>query len=114
MTNTDIQLDLEENPSPASEANQFSTPDERERAAAATHARMLSDKAAEQGPIGRVIGSSDSSLNICFILLILGFIAILISCIAMVWTEKAISVFEKLITFELTLAGYVMGKKTSN
>jgi len=113
MTQTnDSQLDLAQDRTAGSEADAFSTPDER--VVEAAHKRNLEEKATEQGPFGRLIGSSDSSLNTCLILLLLGFVAIAISLIAMIWNENAVSVLEKLITFELTIAGYVMGKNNSD
>ena len=111
MAEDNQQLELTRDPSPVGEADQFSTPDER--AVEAEHKRRMADKASEQGPIGRWIGSSDSSLTICFVLLILGFVAIGISGFAMIWSDNAATVLERLITFELTVAGYVMGKMKS-
>lgn len=111
MVEDNQQLELTRDPSPAGEADQFSTPDER--VVEAAHKRKMDDKASEQGPIGKWIGSSDSSLNVCFVLLLLGFVAIAISGVAMIWSDSAVSVVEKLITFELTIAGYVMGKRAS-
>lgn len=105
------QLKLEENPTPGEEASDFSTPDER--AEDAKHRRVLKEKEAEQGPIGKLIGSSDSSLTICFALLVFGGLAILISLLLMIWVEGAQAAFEKLVTFELTVAGYVMGKRSA-
>lgn len=109
MTEDNSQLDLARNPTPAGEAGDFQSSDEP--ALEAAHKRNMDNKSAEQGPIGKLIGSSDSSLNICFVLLILGFVAMLVSGIAMIWTAEAGTIFERLITFELTIAGYVMGKK---
>ena len=109
MSSKKPQLDLQESPTPADEAGDFQSSDEAAREAA--HKRKMDDKSAEQGPIGKLIGSSDSSLNICFVLLILGFLAMLVSGFALIWEPKAATVFERLITFELTIAGYVMGKK---
>ncbi|MCV2893385.1 hypothetical protein [Lentibacter sp. XHP0401] len=103
----DKKLDVAEHPTPGNEADAFSSPDEK--AVEAAHKRNLEDKATEQGPFGKLIGSSDSSLNTCLILLLLGFIAIGISLVAMIWNDNAASALEKLITFELTIAGYVMG-----
>lgn len=110
--NKDSQLDVAQDRTAGSEADAFSTPDER--VVEAAHKRSLEEKATEQGPFGRLIGSSDSSLNTCLILLLLGFIAIGISAFAMIWSDSAASVLEKLITFELTIAGYVMGKNSSD
>lgn len=112
LTKDDSQLDLVRNPTPAGEAGDFQSPDEA--ALEAAHKRNMDNKSAEQGPIGKLIGSSDSSLNVCFVLLILGFIAMLVSGVAMIWSPDAGTVFERLITFELTIAGYVMGKKKSD
>lgn len=110
MQSDEKQLDLERNPTPAGEAGEFQSVDEA--ALEAAHKRKMDDKSAEQGPIGRLIGSSDSSLNICFVLLICGFIAMIAAAIAMALSENVgAAIFERLITFELTVAGYVMGKR---
>ncbi|KAB7614587.1 hypothetical protein F9L33_08090 [Amylibacter sp. SFDW26] len=109
---TDNQLDIDQNPTPSDEAGAFSSPDEK--AVEAAHKRSLEEKETEQGPFGKLIGSSDSSLNTCLILLLLGFIAILISLFVMIWNDNAANILEKLITFELTIAGYVMGTKKSD
>jgi len=110
MAKSDSKLELDRQPSPSEEANDFSTPDER--AAQANHNRSLETLKLEQGPVGRIIGSSDSSLNISFILLILGFLTMAVLGVSLIWSEFAKGLFEKLITFELTIAGYVMGKKS--
>jgi hypothetical protein len=104
-------LSLDKNPSGSSESEQFATPDERGDVRAKTHAIELLKQ--QQGPIGRLIGCADSALTIAFVLLILGGAAILASSFAMIWHPvEGAAVFEKLITFELTVAGYVMGKKS--
>lgn len=109
-TADDSQLDLDRSPTPLSEAGEFLSPDEM--ALEAAHKRKMADKSAEQGPIGRLIGSSDSSLNVCFVLLMLGALGICIAGVAMIWSASAVTAFERIVTFELTIAGYVMGKKT--
>jgi len=112
MTNTSNQLELDQNPTPAGEAGEFQSADET--ALEAAHKRQMDNKSSEQGPIGKWIGSSDSSLNVCFVLLVLGFAAMLVAGIAMIWSDSASTVFERLITFELTITGYVMGKKSQD
>lgn len=68
----------------------------------------------EQGAIGALIGCSDSALTITFVLLGLGALGILGAAIGLAHNASAFEgVAEKLITFELTVAGYVMGRKSS-
>lgn len=112
MAETESRLDLAENPTASGEADDFSTPDERKDTREKNHEIALLRQ--EQGPIGRLIGCSDSALTIAFILLALGAIGILASAIGVAYSPDAFEgIVEKLITFELTIAGYVMGKKSS-
>lgn len=111
--NNNPSLELDRNPTPKNESEDFSTPDERADARNKNHELDLLRH--EQGPIGWLIGCSDSALTIAFILLTLGALGILGTSIGMVWYPEAFSgIVDKLITFELTIAGYVMGKKTSS
>ena len=102
------KLDLDRKSAPKSEAADF----ERDQAALdAQHNRRMADKQAEQGPIGRWIGSSDSSLNVCFIILLLIFAAIGIT----LFTEGLSTVFfDGLIALASTVIGYIMGNRQRN
>lgn len=112
MTNSKPKLDLEEKPTPSGEANDFSTEDERADARNKSHQIALLRQ--EQGPIGSLIGCSDSALTIAFVLLGLGAIGIVATAIGTAYNAAAFGgIVDKLITFELTVAGYVMGKKSN-
>lgn len=77
--------------------------------------RELSLLKIQQGPIGSLIGCTDSSLTIAFVLLVLGFLGIVGCGIGMIWHADVFwNLADKLITFELTVAAYVMGKKPSS
>lgn len=105
-------IDLSKHPSPRDESVDFSTPDERADERNKNH--ELEILKAEKGPIGRLIGSSDSSLNVAFILLAIGAVAILGTLLAEgIVPGTYQGYFDKLVTFELTIAGYVMGKKST-
>lgn len=112
MANNKHKLDLEESPTPSGEADDFSTEDERADARNKNHEIALLRQ--EQGPIGALIGCSDSALTIAFVLLGLGAVGILGTAVGLAYNASAFGgVIEKLITFELTVAGYVMGKKST-
>ena len=102
---------LDRNPTPKGESEQFENLDERAAKSKQDHeARLLS---MNQGPIGKLIGCTDSSLTIAFTLLLLGFIALICSFVGLIYKPEVFSPYpEKVITFMLTIAGYVMGKKT--
>ena len=68
----------------------------------------MDNKFAEQGRIGRFIGSSDSSLNVCFTLAFLGFIAIFI---ILIFRPELQSIIDGLLAFISAIVGYFMGKK---
>lgn len=102
-------LELDPNPSPSGESEEFSTADEKKAIRENSH--QLEILRQEQGPIGKLIGCSDSALTIAFSLLVLGGVAILGTGIGLAVNPSAFAgIMEKLITFELTIAGYVMGK----
>ena len=65
MANNQPKLDLEKSPSPADEAGDFSTPDEKADVREKNH--ELEILKAKMGPIGRLIGSTDSSRTIAFV-----------------------------------------------
>lgn len=105
------QVDLERDPTPEAEASgTFESPEER--AAQARHKRDMETLSAQQGPIGRLIGSDDSSLNLSFILLMVGFVALGVIGFASIWAENLGTALERLLTFQLTVLGYIFGKKT--
>ena len=105
-------IDLGRDPTPSQEAEDFSTADERADQRNKSH--ELDVLRQQQGPIGRLIGCSDSALTIAAVLLVFGAIAIVATFIGLMMNPEPFSgVLDKLITFELTVAGYVMGKKTS-
>lgn len=104
-------VDLEREPTPEGEASgTFETPEER--AEQAKHNRAMQALEAQQGPIGKLIGSDDSSLNVSFILLMVGFLALGIVGVASIWADNVGTALERLLTFQLTVAGYIFGKKT--
>lgn len=108
----DGQVDLERDPTPEGEASTtFESPEER--AEQARHKRSMEKLAAEQGPIGKLIGSDDSSLTVSFIILMVGFIALGVVGIASIWADGLGTALERLLTFQLTVAGYIFGKKSS-
>lgn len=105
-------VDLARDPTPEGEATgTFETPEER--AEQAKHTRDMQKLAAQQGPIGKLIGSDDSSLNVSFILLMSGFIALGVVGVASIWADSVGTALERLLTFQLTVAGYIFGKKTN-
>ena len=104
--------ELEKNPTPSDEFSGFQTPDEK--ALDAAHKRGLEEKAAEQGPLGRLIGSSDSILNTCWGI-ILGALAVQgITAVAMILSgalqTEALHVISLLFALQSFVAGYLMGK----
>lgn len=105
----DGKVDVSKNPSPKDEAKDFSNTDERRKGADQAHELAL--LRGKQGPIGRLIGCSDSSLTVAFVLLVFGALAILVS-IGFLWVDKATyePIIEKLIAFELAVATFVFGK----
>lgn len=104
-------LKLDPNPSAKEESDAFSSPDERADTRNKNHELELLRQ--QQGPIGRLIGCSDSALTIAFVLLGIGAVVILAAAVGMIWFPAEFgSILEKMITFELTIAGYVMGKKS--
>ncbi|MDA7967136.1 hypothetical protein [Ruegeria sp.] len=64
MTNGKPKLDLQANPTPSDEAGEFSSPDEKADVRAKNH--ELDVLKAKMGPIGGLIGSTDSSKTIAF------------------------------------------------
>ena len=62
-------IDLAKKPTPEGEAKAFQTGDRLEQA----HKHKMEGKSAEQGWVGRLIGSSDSLLNFCLLLALAGF-----------------------------------------
>lgn len=110
MSSEELQLDP--NPTPRAEAQEFQNPDDKKRSQDQAH--ELAMLHGQQGPLGRLIGCSDSSLTIAFILLIVGAALIMAGGAAMLRDSATFgSVEEKLITFELTVAGFVFGKRSS-
>ena len=108
------QLDLARKLTPKGWADGFQSAHEVKRDAA--HRRRMDDKPVEQGiveqgPIGQLIGSSASSLNVLFTLPILGFVALFVAGFAMIWSAEASGLVELPVTFEFTIAGYIMGRK---
>lgn len=104
-------LELDRSPTPAEEADEFSSPNDRADVRNKSH--ELDVLAKQQGPIGGLIGCSDSALTIAFVLLGLGFLGIIGAGVGAAWRPDVFGVIvERLITFELTVAGYVMGKKS--
>ncbi|MGH1454845.1 MAG: hypothetical protein ACRBBV_16895 [Paracoccaceae bacterium] len=77
----DNKLDLGQNPTPADEADDFSSPDERADARSKNHEIELLK--VQMGPIGKLIGSTDSSKTIAFVAVGLCLISmIIIFCVA--------------------------------
>lgn len=105
-------VELDRTPSAIEESEAFSTADERADIRNKHHElELLKHK---QGIVGRLVGSSDANLTIAFVLLFLGAVGIVSCAIGMLWQPGLYeSMINKLITAELTIAGYVMGKKTS-
>lgn len=112
MNSENKPVDLARDPTPEGEASgTFQTPEER--AEQAKHDRAMQALAAQQGPIGKLIGSDDSSLNVSFILLMVGFVALGVVGFASIWADNLGTPLERLLTFQLTIAGYIFGKKTN-
>lgn len=65
MTKTNSTLELAPNPTAANEAKDFSSPDEKADARAKNHEIEL--LRVQMGPIGKLIGSTDSSKTIAFV-----------------------------------------------
>ena len=82
MTQTDSnQLDLAQNPTGGSEAEAFSTSDERADARSKNHEIELMK--VQMGPIGKLIGSTDSSKTIAFVAVGMCLVAmIVVFCVA--------------------------------
>ncbi|MEP5729773.1 MAG: hypothetical protein ABJL67_10385 [Sulfitobacter sp.] len=77
----DNKLDLDQNPTPDEEANDFSSPDERADTRSKNHEIELLK--VQMGPIGKLIGSTDSSKTIAFVAVGMCLVAmIIVFCVA--------------------------------
>ncbi len=115
-------LDLNREPSAREESREFSTDDEirRERQKNTHEVKMVK---LNQGPIGKLIGTTDSTLaTACFLLalgvlsvIVLAFLAVFASSVGIPYNPEAFDSFaEKILAFLSILAGYVFGVKTSS
>ena len=106
-------LNVEPNPSPKAESHDFSNADDRRRGQDYAHELALVDR--EQGPLGRLIGSKDSSLTIAFIVIAIAGVCIVGSLFGMVWhPEMFLDAVKFFGTVMLTVAGYVFGVTKDN
>ena len=116
MATKDNQLELEKNPTGSTEASeQFSTPDEKADLRAKTHELAVLN--AQMGPLGKLIGSTDSSRTISFCAIIVLLIFMLIVFGIASWTgkgevgESSLTVISLLGSMVTACIGYIFGSK---
>jgi len=114
MATKDKQLELENNPTADLEADQqFSTADEKADLRAKSHELAVLN--AQMGPIGRLIGSTDSSRTIAFCAIIIILVFILIAFIIAYWVgdgeigESGLTVISLLGSMVTACIGYIFG-----
>jgi len=118
MPNNSKQLKLQENPTADDEAaEQFSTADEKADLRAKTH--ELAVLKAEMGPLGQLIGSTDSSRTIAFCAIIILLVFMLIAFVIAYWkgngdmSESGLAVVSLLGSMVTACIGYIFGSKES-
>ena len=113
MPNDEPPLQVDPNPTPKAEAEEFENIDERFRAAERGH--ELAILAAKKGWIGIITGSTNESMNTGLFLLLISLL--LLGC-SMIGSAKEIAAFnaitDNLFKFVLTLAGYIFGTSMSS
>ena len=115
MANDKQKLDLQANPTPSEEASEFSSPDEKADVRAKNH--ELDVLKAKMGPIGGLIGSTDSSKTIAFMTVLLCFVLIAIVFFAAFDGEKgtlpdpAFNLLSLLASIVTGCIGFIFGTK---
>ncbi|MDP9569649.1 UNVERIFIED_ORG: hypothetical protein J2W66_000109 [Agrobacterium larrymoorei] len=113
MGKEEPQLQLDPNPTPKAESQDFSNPDDIRRGQDYAHQLALLDR--NQGYIGKLIGSSDSNLTIAFCIIGIAGLTCLGCLVGMIWQPEIFSDALKFFgTVIMTVAGYVFGVKKSD
>ncbi|MGX5718568.1 hypothetical protein [Shinella zoogloeoides] len=113
MSHDETTLQLDPNPTPKAESQEFSNPDEIRRGQDYAHQLALIDR--NQGSIGRLIGSTESNLTIAFAVIVVAGLCCVGCLIGMAWQPDVFLDAMKFFgTTILTVAGYVFGVKSSS
>lgn len=119
MATKDNQLNLSKKPTGDGEADeQFSTADEKADLRAKKHELAVLN--AQMGPLGRLIGSVDSSRTIAFCAIITILVFMLIAFIVAYWVgngeigESGLTVISLLGSMVTGCIGYIFGSSESN
>lgn len=106
------QLQLDPNPTPKAESQDFSNPDDIRRGQEHAHELALLER--NQGHIGKLIGSSDANLTIAFCIIGIAGIACLGCLLGMIWQPAIfLDALKFFGTVMMTVAGFVFGVKYS-
>lgn len=116
MATKDKQLELEKNPTGGGEADeQFSTSDEKADQRAKNHEVKLLEL--QMGPLGKLIGSTDSSRTIAFLAIFLCFLlCAVIFCLAFDKTkgeigDSAFQLLSLILSIVTGCIGFIFGSK---
>jgi hypothetical protein len=113
MATDDTQLQLDPNPTPKAESQDFSNSDDIRRGQEYAHQLALLDR--NQGYLGKLIGSSETTLTIAFTVIIICVLCCIGCLVGMVWQPpiflEALKFFGTVIA---TFGGYVFGVKSSD
>ena len=110
MNQNNDQLTLDRAPTPTAESQDFQNPDEKsEERARAHHLAVLQH---EQGSIGKLIGSNDTSLTIAFVVIVVSGFSLFFSLIGLIWVPAFAELAKLSFTALMTVAGYVFGLKS--
>lgn len=103
------RIDLEKNPTPDDEGGFFSSSDEKRVVRKNEHDLALIDR--QLGLLGRITGSTDSSLNIAWFIAALLLLALLFCLFDAAGNEqsKLVGYVDKIISVIAAIAGYIFG-----
>lgn len=110
---TERSIVLEKNPTPDDEGGIFSTSDEKRQVRKNEHDLALIDR--QLGWLGRITGSTDSSLNIAWFIAAFLLIALLFCLIVSASNAQSqlSGYIDKIISVIAAIAGYIFGSSRS-